>query len=92
MFSKLEKGFMKIVVPAPSFPEKCFKVFSKQEARFFPSYSTEELHQETEYGLAIALKSIQTGFVRSTGMSLQTVQSYRHMPPSCSICPSVVKS
>lgn len=65
---------MKTVVPAPSFPEKWFKVLSKQEARFFPNYSTEELHQETEYGLVIAVKSTQTGFVRSIGMSLQTVQ------------------
>lgn len=65
MFSKLEKGFIKTVVPAPSCPENWLKVLSKQEARIFPSYSTEELHQETEYGLVIALKSIQTGFVRS---------------------------
>lgn len=38
MFSKLEKGFVKTVVPASSFPEKWLKVFSKQEARFFPNY------------------------------------------------------
>lgn len=84
----LQKGFIKTVVSALSFPENWFNVVSKQEARFFPSYSTEELHQKTEYGLVIVLKSTLTGFVRSIGKSLQTVQIsheyyslYRHVTP-----------